>query len=299
MTESTMKQMYITCASALGFGDLTKVKTGTERRKQLITDCADGYCEATDKGEQEKRNQYISALMLLFWGEIGKMVDKCKAVRELEYEDFASKLFECISNACNYRAWKKGKCTAEQCIRQSIASRGAPAVLYESNLDKNIANINNYSLDAESDGDENSRTTHLDLVEDPSADAKFAVQDPVSAVIQMYLDKNRVIEGIIFDLIAYTDCRRHKKEKYAASTSEGEEESGVKVTSEFWAHKLVQTISKLPEDYSNYFRSKYDVDATILQSALERIKASNNQKLYKYLEVCLKTAKTTNIASML
>lgn len=298
MTETSMKQMYIRSASTLGFGDLTRLKAGSERRKQLVTICADGYCDATDVGDEDKRDEYISALMLLFWGEIGKMANKCRAVREMEYDDFASKLFECISNACNYRAWKKGKYSAEQCIRQSIASRGAPAILYESNLHKNIANINNYSLDAELGGDGSSNVTRLDLIADTSDYSQPAMQDSVTSVIQMYLDKNRIIEGIIFDLIAYTDCQRHKKEKFVELTENGEEESYVKTTSEFWAHKLVRTISRLPADYFTYFTNKYEVDDLILKSALDKIKTSTNQKLYKYLDTCLKNAKAENIAEL-
>ena len=43
---------------------------------------------------------------------------------------------------------------------------------------------------------------------------------------------------------------------------------------------------------------KYEVDDLILKSALDKIKTSTNQKLYKYLAACLKNAKAENIAEL-
>jgi len=292
--KDTMKGMYIACASALGYGDVTKIKTGTELRKKLITECADGYIKATEDGDETKRSQYISALMLMFWGEIGKMADKCKAVSELEYDDFASKLYECINTACEYHAWKDGKHTAEACIRATIGSRGAAAILYESNLDKNKANVNNYSLDAAINDDEGHEVTKLDLLEDEDENIANKVEDPAIRVIQNFLDRNKPVEAIMLDTAAFGDCVKQNKETLKAIDPETEKEyKYVKVTNEFWTYKLIQTLSSLPADYFDYFKSRYDVNDAVLQAAIDKIKATPNTKLYKAWELVKADAKIT------
>lgn len=286
----TMKQLYIECASSLGFGDLTKVKTGTPERKFLVNTCADGYIKATKDGDDALRSSYISALMLLFWGEIGKIADKCKGVKDYEYEDFATKLYECINTACEYQGWVKDpSLTAEQCIRSVIASRGAAAILYESNLDKNKANVNTASLDMPVNDDDGRVTTRLDLIEDEN---EKITGNPAIALIQSYITKNKIIEGIMLDLIAFDDCNKYTKTSMTVKDENDEDIKINKVSSEFWAYRLVQLLSNLPEDYFNYFKNRYSVNDSFLKAAIEKIKSSNNQKLYKYLASTLADART-------
>ena len=127
-TANLIKNSYLNSAKGLGLGDLTKVKTGPDRAK-LITDIANAYCTATDNSDEDARDMNLSGLMLLFWGEVNKMQEKCKAVKGYEFEDFVMVLFNCIETACKYRAWQDGSVNAEQCIRSVIASRGAAAIL--------------------------------------------------------------------------------------------------------------------------------------------------------------------------
>lgn len=286
----TMKSFYITCASTLGLGDLTKVKTGTLERKDLITKCANGYIEATNKSDERLRSAYISALMLLFWGEIKKMADKCRTVATLDYEDYATKLFECINTACEYQGWvKDSKLTAEQCIRSVIASRGAAAILYESNLDKNKVNANTCSLDAPLTDDEGHETTRLDLVSDEtSLDSDLSAKQ----FVQSYINSNKIIEAIILDTIAFDNCNKYTKKTTIVKDENDKDTKVNKVTTEFWAYKLVQLVSSLPDDYFKSFKTKYSINDLVLEAAINKIRASNNQKLYKYLAVTLADAKT-------
>ena len=286
---SSIKSFYISCASTLGLGDLTKVKTG-EERAEIVTKCANGYIKATKEGDERLRSAYISALMLLFWGEIKKMADNCRTVATLEYEDYATKLFECINTACESQGWiKDTNLTAEQCIRSVIATRGVAAAFYESNLNKNKVNANTCSLDTPLTDDEGHEVTRLDLVSDETS----LVSDlSAKQFVQSYINSNKIIEAIILDTIAFDNCNKYTKKTVVVKDENNNENKVNKVTTEFWAYKLVQLVSSLPDDYFNSFKTKYSINDLVLEAAINKIRASNNQKLYKYLAVTLADAKT-------
>lgn len=291
--KGSLRQAYIDCAATLGLGDLTKVKTGTKERRNLVTICADGFINATKAGEEEKRSAYISALMLLFWGEINKMADKCKGVPGLDYNDFVMKLYECINIACDYNAWAGGKHTAEACIRTVIASRGAAATLGESNLDKKKANANIYSLDTTISDEDGREVTLGDAIYDDEEEELEMADLNVKWLIQSFINKNKIIEGIILDSIAYNDVQRVTKEKHTRTDYKGNTYDYTTSTAEFWSYKLVQVLSKLPENYFDYFFNKYGVKDIELKTAIDRIKSCNNQKLYKMIEATLAKCRVT------
>lgn len=286
---SSIKSFYISCASTLGLGDLTKVKTGDERA-EIVTKCANGYIKATKEGDERLRSAYISALMLLFWGEIKKMADKCRTVATLDYEDYATKLFECINIACESQGWiKDPDLKAEQCIRRVIATRGVEAAFYESNLNKNKVNANTCSLDTPLTDDEGHEVTRLDLVSDETS----LVSDlSAKQFVQSYINSNKIIEAIILDTIAFDNCNKYTKKTVVVKDENDNENKVNKVTTEFWAYKLVQLVSSLPDDYFKSFKTKYSINDLVLEAAINKIRASNNQKLYKYLAVTLADAKT-------
>ena len=285
----SIKSFYISCARTLGLGDLTKVKTGDERT-EIVTKCANGYIKATNESDERLRSAYISALMLLFWGEIKKMADKCRTVATLEYEDYVTKLFECINTACESQGWVKDpNLTAEQCIRSVIATRGIAAAFYESNLNKNKVNANTCSLDTPLTDDEGHEVTRLDLVSDETS----LVSDlSAKQFVQSYINSNKIIEAIILDTIAFDNCNKYTKKTVVVKDENDKENKVNKVTTEFWAYKLVQLVSSLPDDYFNSFKTKYSINDLVLEAAINKIRASNNQKLYKYLAVTLADAKT-------
>lgn len=289
-----IKKQFIELASGLHLGNLTNIKPGPER-VGLITKISDMYCAATDENNEVLRNQTISALMLLFYGEISKMQEKCKAIKELSYEDFVSKLYECIEVAMSYRTWQKdSKTTAEACIRSCIASRGAAAILYDSNRDKNKANVNSYSLDDIAyNNSENDTVSRGDLVED-SSEVAFKENLALSSFIQSYLDKNKIIEGIILDTIVTEDCIKYSTiTEKGINTDTGEEVKYKTTSRKFWAYKVVQFLTSLPENYFAYFSKKYKIEDLKLQAALDSLKTTPRTKLNKFLETTLSSVKQT------
>lgn len=285
-----IKNYYIQCADTLGLGSFTNVKTGPVRAA-LVTKIADSYNQATKAGDEELRNAYISALMLLFWGEADKIYAKVKTLKEYSYEDCITVLYECIQNACDYAAWEDGSSNAEQCIRQSIAVRGAPAIIYSSNLDKNIANVNTYSLDTPVNS-EDERVSMGDTLYSEEDDAELTGNRNARSIVQGFINKNKVIEGIILDSIAFNDTIKTETEKKEITLDDGKTYKYNSTTMQFWNYRLVQILSKLPDDYAEYFHSKYDVSDTMLDAAINRIRSCNNQKLYKMVDMVLSAARS-------
>lgn len=279
-TAIIMKQEYIKAASQLKLGDFTKVKTG-KARVELINKVADMYCNATDTNNETLRNQTISALMLLFYGEINKMQQKCIGVSTLDYMDFASKLYECIEVACKYRAWLNGKTTAEACIRSTIASRGAAAILYDSNLAKNKANANTLSLDSLLDSDDSDDKKSSDWIEYMYGNAQDDVDTNGSkSLIQSLIEKNKIVEAIMLDRIAFGDTCKETKNISYYTDDDGNAEKYTNYGHQFMESRLIKALNSLPVDYAKHFSTTYEVRPEILTAGITAISKSNSKKLY-------------------
>ena len=111
--------------------------------------------------------------------------------------------------------------------------------------------------------------------------------DDAIMLIQSYINKNKVVEAILLDNIAFNDVQRHFKKTIKTTTSTGATVRYVEHSSEFWPYKLVQLMNKLPETYKDDFMAKYKISEEKLDTVLEVIDRANNQKLYKYLRNCL------------
>lgn len=267
MANANIKKEFAVMANRLHLGDLSRMKTNTAERKNAISFCADGYVDAKEAGDEARKNECMSGLMLLFWGEAAKMADKCKAVPGWEFDDFVIRLYECLDIACDYKAWRNNeKLTPEQCIRSVIASRGAAAILYDSNLIKNQTNVGLASLDAPL-GDDDEGSSGIDFCQGSD---EVAVNDAAQALVQMQLDAGKVVEGIVLDVVAFGDT----------------------ADEEFKPRKATAALASLPEDYKDYFSSKYDVSDSALDAALSAIGKAGTRKIRDYLCKSLASAKT-------
>lgn len=267
--------------------------TRSVRDTNLITLWADKYCEALDKGDELKKDIYISALMLKSWDQIKKMYDKTKTAGMYSYEEYTSILYKCIMVACQYRAWQKpdSKTNAQACINQAIASRGVAEIMYDSNRDTKRANVNTLSMDAPVD-DSDGRTTFAETIEDEEGGMKKVEQElAIERFVQHYINENKIIEAIIFDTIAFDDCFRDSKSTKTIQTEEGRTLKYTVKSSEFKKTECKRCISHLPENYDKYFFEKYSVDKDALEASLKTIKASNDQKLSRFIVKTLADAK--------
>ena len=262
-----------------------------------IQELADGYCDAVDAGNEIKKEQYMAALILKFWYQQGRMYSKCRNVTINDADDYYYTLYCCIENAMQYRAWRdtSKNTNAQACINRSIAARGTAEILYQSNLDKGKANVNTTKLDAPLDLSDFDSDLRIDKLADPNAVEKGSV---AVACIQTMIDKAKVLEAVILDTIAFNDTVKVETSvRKEIDIDTGEEYKVTDSTAGFWRYKAVQYLADLPSDYVKYFTGKYRIADFELNAILDKIRKTNNQKLYKYVDSTLLTARNIGIGT--
>lgn len=263
---------------------------------------ANGYCDAIDAKDTYAMNMYLSALVLRFWYTIDKMYKKSQNIG-LEREDFFAWLVEAINYACKYRAWRDTtkKTNAQSCINKCIHTIRLQHY-YEYNLDKSRANFSAVSLNATitpgKDSDSHANTLEDTLLDEAHEDymAQEAGSDVARSFVQSYVNNNKLVEAIILDTIAFTPSERIIKQTTKTEV-DGEVKKSVEYYSEFWAHRLIQNLSNLDIDYDTYFTNTYRVNEKALAAAIDKIRTSNNQRLYRYLRKCLAECKASLTSS--
>ena len=260
-----------------------------------IDELATAYCEAVDSDNKELKDIYISALILRFWYTIDKMYRSNTVAPSLEREDFFWWLYEAIEYACKYRGWMDPtkNLNAQQCINKCIETIKLQKY-YNLRLDKRKAV--NYTCSLEDpvylDGSSDSAQTIADVLDSEESYDDHS-QDDVMMLVQSYINRNKIIEAIIIDSIAFNDVQKHFKKTVKTKNHKGEDIRYTEHSSEFWPFRLVQIISKLPKEYKNSFMSKYNISEEKLTSVLDAISGVNNQKLYKYLSNTLNELRAT------
>ena len=277
------------------------IKYDAKPYKETIRIMLDGYCKAMDEGNDHLMNLYISGLILRHWDKVKKLADSCPNIG-MQGEEFVDWVYEAIMLACEYRKWQKDdSVNAQQCINQCIETIRVRHY-YEFNLDKHKANYNTVSLSTPvgDEGDNGIQKTLEDTLYDEDAADEVSMTDGFSSakqLIQTFINKNRLVEAIILDIIAFGDTQKVTKHIKKGFDENGEAYKYASYTSEFWKFKAVQILSNLPEDYREYFIETYVVKSAALEAALDVLKRANNQKLYKELQNTLTYAKgVLNIA---
>lgn len=255
-----------------------------------IDELADAYCDAVDNKNEALKNIYISALILRFWYTIDKMYKANTVAPSLEYEDFFWWLYEAIEYACKYRGWQdpEKNLNAQQCINRCIDTIKLQKY-YDLRLDKRKAVNHSCGLDdpIKVNGSSDATKTIGDVLEaDVDLNDCYAEDDAI-CLVQSYIDRNKIIEAILLDNIAFNDVQRHFKKTVKRQTESGDTYRYIEHSSEFWPYKLVQIVSKLPDTYKSYFLSRYTISEEKLAAILDIINKANNQKLYRYLRQCL------------
>jgi hypothetical protein len=264
----------------------------TAKGRDVIQVMIDGYCVAKDTNNERNKNKYIAGLMLRFWYVINKLKVR-SPIQGLDYIDFMGWLYESIEYACKYRKWQNpaNNVNAQQCINQCIETIRVQKY-YDLNLQKNRANVNTYSLDAEFDAE--GKTTLLDtLVDEEALDQTARTEDTESVhyLVQTCINKKKIVEAIILDTIAFNDVQKVTKKVVKTVDAEGNPTKYTQRTSEFWPFRCVQILSDLPANYADYFKKHYQVIEPELEAAITAIRSANNQKLYRYLAKTLDGAK--------
>ena len=268
-----------------------------DQESLTITELADGYCEAIDGNKSDLANEYFSALVLRFWCKIQKAYTKNKAALRVSKEDCYDWVISSIMMTCDKsaRIWQKNSnINAQQAINQVFSTRFEKMAYYESNLLKNKGAHITYSLDEPiSSQDDDKGHTLGDFIADETNEIEK--EGDVTGFIQSLLDKDKVVEAIIFDNIADPDkdvCK-YKKKTIKTTNADGEKVKYIKHTSEFWEFKLMKELNELDGNYKNYFLAKYKVSTGAVNAALDVIARANNQKKYRMLRAAIKRERPT------
>lgn len=253
-----------------------------------IDELANAYCDASDADDETLKNVYISALILRFWYTIDKMYKANNVAPSLEYEDFFWWLYEAIEYACKYRGWRDPdkKLNAQQCINKCIETIKLQKY-YDLRLDKRKVVNHCCSMDTPvgGEGDESGKTI-ADVLEAEGQTDDYSNEYAIQ-LVQSYINRNKIIEAILIDNIAFNDVQRHFKKTIKTKNADGEDVKYVEHSSEFWPYRLIQIVSKLPASYKTYFLKRYNISEEKLSAVLEVVDRANNQKLYRYLDKTL------------
>lgn len=258
-----------------------------------IDELADAYCDAVDANDEVLKDIYISALVLRFWYTIDKMYRANTVAPSLEHEDFFWWLYEAIEYACKYRGWRDPdkKLNAQQCINKCIDTIKLQKY-YDLRLDKRKAVNHCCSMDTPLGGDGNEGKTIGDLLESEEYVDDHTADDAV-LLVQSYINRNKIIEAILIDNIAFNDVQKHYKKTVKTTNADGEDVKYTEYGSEFWPYRLIQIVSKLPDSYKSYFMNRYSISEDKLTAILDVIDHSNNQKLYRALDKTLAELRVT------
>ena len=304
-----IQKAFMRDANGLGeYGLLTK------------TELANGSCDAEESGDEIKRSQYWSALMLRYWYKIYEWINNSKSCK-LQPEDFVEWLHNSLYDAFYYRAWRweyeavvqHGKFiewkldengnkipnehywkvdpnAPDKSINYFIAARRGKE--YQAlNKQKRKANVLTYSLDA-----------HMEETGDYALEKAGAVQEAeqgsvIQYIVTKFLTQGRSIEALILDGIACQDSFKETKTSHYEVDEEIDEETGeiteVKekvydYSSTFDPRKLVKHLNTINQDFmKNYFSIEYDVSLAECDEILKKLKGLNNTKLYNYIKKTL------------
>jgi hypothetical protein len=263
-----------------------------------IDELANAYCDACDTNNQALKDIYISALILRFWYTIDKMYRANTVAPSLEREDFFEWLYEAIEYACKYRGWKDPdkKLNAQQCINKCIDTIKLQKY-YDLRLDKRKAVNYCTSLDApigKGDGDDVAKTLG-DMLESEDRIDDGEGEIDMLLLVQSYINRNKIIEAILIDNIAFNDTQKHSKKTIKVKNDKGEVVRYTEHSSEFWPYKLIQIVSKLPSTYKSEFMKRYSISEEKLGAVLDVIDRAPNAKLYRYLRSTLAELKVSYV----
>ena len=289
MAQLNNHPFFLSCRK---YAQFLEQETGINYETTDIKVLADGYCSAIDHDDDNNKNRYFSALMLRFWYQISKIQNRNYGIN-LDYDEFLSWVQEGINYAMKYRVWQNPDkhCNAQQAINQCI---NTICLQHYYNLNSVKDKANHYTISLDKTIDTDGKVTVGDLLVDSAATNYIEneiADDSTYHIIKTYLAKNKIIEGIILNTIAYEDCSRQVKETDKATNETDENYSVPKVKTEFYARKCVSILANLPKDFVKAFSTYYNVDKNKIEAAYIALTKASSTKINRWLKRTLEDAK--------
>lgn len=275
MALSDIKKTYVQAASNLGdYESISK------------TDLANGYCDADESGDVERKNWYFAALVLRYWYKISSWAYSSASL-QLNIENFVDWLVDSLLIALKYRAWRVPGSSLygdpngpDKAINRSCFSTRGREYQF-ANKDKRKGNTQ--SLSIESMVDDNGH--QIDSI---GHTAPLEV-DGAHELINILLKRNKPLEALIVDGVAYQDSFKTTRE---AIHKEGVNSQGQVVMKRYMAshehfdpRKLVKHLSTIDEKFiRDYFCQKYLMPQEKGSELLSEVNTIPNTKWYRLIK---------------
>lgn len=273
-----------------------------------ITELANGYCAAEDAGDEVKKNQYISALMIRYWHMVSVLYEQSKSTK-LEITDMVDWVYEGLMKAFSYRSWldpnkaiSKDEKGAEKCFNQCITSiRGH----YYQRFNSDKRKINYLPLDSLDTPDyESEEGISVNRIETLVGDNGNYSPKMCESIINKYIKDNKLLEALIIDGIAYRDSFDLKSySEVIKKNSEDEEEMSEAVITEdtvvnhyaveFNTRKLVKHLTSIfdSEDFAKQLSQQYHISLSDLLEATTKFKSLTCKRMNKLISKTLNDLK--------
>jgi hypothetical protein len=278
-----MYKSYVTSASLLGdYNAMSK------------TELANGYCDADDAHDEQKRDQYYSALMLRYWYKIYDFSNSSHSLK-LELDDFASWVSESLNVGLKYRRWRDSSHPLytdpngpDKIFNRSFYSTRQRWYKYFNQDKRRVDHFNSVMLEdwVEPVEDDFMSSTsdigrYADRVFYESGNySTLEMESSTYSLVQHFINRGKILEAIIVDSIAHQVNFDSKKG--------------------FDNKKVVKLLNSLDGKYISYFESTYRIDKFKINDAVTNIVKLPNRKLYKYIDNTLEDVRNDEmLVSML
>jgi len=262
---------------------------------------ADLYLETK---EERLKDGYFACLMLRYWNYIYKLTQKSLSLR-IDEDVRLNWLEDGLVTALKYHPWtdKNSKFYSlpkivNTCVYQ-CASTNMLQAYRESNYDKNVIN-HKYILDAPTED----RKSLIDTVVDE--DSEYRDKDIRKLVVQPLFDRERYLEGIIVELLAYGDTWVRKSKSYTYVAEEKDKRGNDKVKKivtpkfDFSVSKLIELIHKVTYVQFLNMLNEYEIKNTmIFELQLKMLKNANSTLLTKTINNTLNYLRTSDLITSL
>lgn len=269
-----IRQNYINCANRIPDWQ-------TQNKNALINAYID------NEKNEFLREAYFSAIVLRYWGNIGKHYTSSKA-SGFSIEECYDMLIDAITYLLEKRKWRdpnnpyyNDKCGPDKMMNRCIYS-ARQLRFYLSNRDKRKANYGKTSLDGlqEVVGD------HCEILDssvlDEYSETNFNEID-FDLFLQGYFDKNKTLYGLILYSIYFDDCFANN-----ISTKVNSEGEKYKVnTPNFKLSRLATNLLSYDTKEVDIISTKYCIDKDKVVKVLNDLKANPKSKTTRLLKSAL------------
>ena len=266
-------KMFVTWASGLGdYQSLTK------------TQLANGYCDADERGDINKRDQYYAALILRYWYKIGEFAESSEFMRQPK-EDFLSWVAESLDIGLKYRRWRdpSDKLYTDPNGPDKVFNR-----CFKSTRQRYFRYVNmdcrraSYLADS-IDRQEDTFKDGADYIEDSEiifneVEEKQKTEE-IRDIIQHFIDKGDLVDAVILDCIAFGDSTTRKKNSHT----------------EFSQSKLTRILIRLNNNYTEDFIFNYDVDRDKIKEVVAKFVSSPKFQISRQIKKTIVKASRSTV----